>query len=49
MFQVKENSNSRKKKLHEVKVGNLPDKKFRVMIVKMIRELKRRMYAQSQR
>ena len=35
--------------LSEVKVRNLPKKKLRVMMVKMIRELTRRMDAQSEK
>ena len=30
-------------------IGNLPEKEFRVMIVKMIKELKRRMDAQTEK
>lgn len=33
--------------LSEVTIGNLPERGFRVMIVKMIQELRKRMTAQS--
>ena len=33
----------------EMEIGNLPEKEFRVMIVKMIKELGRRMDAQSEK
>ena len=35
--------------LSEVKIGNLPQKEFRIMIIKMIKELRRRMDAQSEK
>ena len=31
------------KQLNEVEIGNLPEKEFRIMIVKMIQDLKKRM------
>lgn len=33
--------------LSDVEIGSLPEKKFRVMSVKVIKELGKRMYAQS--
>ena len=33
------------KQLHEVEMGNLPEKEFRIMIVKMIQKLGKRMEA----
>ena len=33
------------KKLNEVEIGNLPEKEFRIMIVKMIQKLGKRMEA----
>lgn len=35
------------KGLNEIRIGNLPKKRFRVVIIKMIKELGRRMDAQS--
>ena len=37
------------KELSDVKIGNLPKKEFSVMIIKMIKELGRRMDAQSKK
>ena len=31
------------KQLHEVEMGNLPEKEFRIMIVKMIQDLRKTM------
>ena len=31
------------KQLHEVEMGNLPEKEFRIMIVKMTQDLRKRM------
>lgn len=33
--------------ISNVKIGNLPEKKFRVMIIMMMKELRRRMDAQN--
>ena len=33
------------KQLNEVKIGNLPKKEFRIVIVKMIQDLRKRMEA----
>ena len=35
--------------LSEVEIGNLPEKEFRVMIIKITKELRRRINAQSQK
>ena len=35
--------------LSDVEIGNLPKKEFRVMIIKIIKELGRRMNAQSEK
>ena len=43
MFQMKEQDKTRKEQLCEVKTGNLPKKVFRVMIINMIQELRKRM------
>ena len=39
MFQTKEQDNTPEEELSEVEIGNLPEKEFRAMIVKMIKEL----------
>ena len=46
MFQTKEQDKTPEEELSEVEIGNIPEKEFRVMIVKMIKELGRRMDAQ---
>ena len=42
MYQLKEQHKSPKKQLNEVEIGNLPEKEFRIMIVKMIQDLGKR-------
>ena len=39
----KQDKFQKKKKLNEVEIGNLPEKEFRIMIVKMIQDLRKRM------
>ena len=46
MSQIKEQDKGPEKQLSEVEIGNLPGKEFRVMIVKMIQDLRKRMEAQ---
>ena len=36
MYQVKEQDKTPEKQLNEVEIGNLPEKEYRIMIVKMI-------------
>ena len=48
MFQMKEQDKALEE-LSEVELGNLPEKQFRVMIIKMIKELGRRMDAHSEK
>ena len=38
-----------RKQLNEVEIGNLPEKEFRIMIVKMIRDLGKRMEAKIEK
>ena len=45
MYQMKEQDKTQKKQLNEVEIGNLPEKEFRIMIVKMIQDLGKRMEA----
>ena len=37
------------KQLNEVEIGNLPEKEFRIMVVKMIQDLGKRMEAQTEK
>ena len=39
MYQMKEQDKTPEKQLNEVEIGNLPEKEFRIMIVKMIKDL----------
>ena len=43
MLQMKEQDKTPEKQLNEVEIGNLPEKEFRIMIVKMIQDLGKRM------
>ena len=43
MYQMKEQEKTPEKQLNEVEIGNLPEKEFRIMIVKMIQNLGNRM------
>ena len=43
MYQMKEQDKTPEKKLNEMELGNLPEKEFRIMIVKMIQNLGKRM------
>ena len=45
MYQMKEQDKTPEKQLNEVETGNLPEKEFRIMIVKMIQDLGKRMEA----
>ena len=49
MFQMKEQDETPEKELSEVETGNLPEKEFTVMTVKMIKEHARRMDAQREK
>ena len=44
-YQKKEQDKTPEKQLNEVEIGNLPEKKFRIMIVKMNQDLGKRMEA----
>ena len=48
MCQMKEQIKTPEEELSEVEIGNLPKKVFRVVIIKMIKELERRMDAQKE-
>ena len=45
MYQMKEQNKTPEKKLNEVEIDNLPEKEFRIMIEKMIQDLRKRMEA----
>ena len=47
MFQMKEQDKSPEEELSKVEISNLPDKEFKVMIIKMLNELGRRMNEHS--
>ena len=49
MLQMKEQDKTPKEELIEVEIGNLPSKEFKVMMVKIIKELGRRMDEQSEK
>ena len=39
MFQTKEQDKTPEEELSEVEIGNLPEKEFRVVMIKMIKDL----------
>ena len=45
MYQMKEQDKTPEKQLNEMEIGNIPEKEFRIMIVKMIQDLGKRMEA----
>ena len=47
MSQMKGQDKIPEKQLNEVKIGNLPKKEFRIVIVKMIQDLRKRMEAKN--
>ena len=49
MYQMKEQEKTPEKQLNEVEIGNLPEKQFRIMIVKMIQDLGKRMEAKIEK
>ena len=49
MYQMKEEDKTPEKQLNEVETGNLPEKEFRIMIVKMIQDLGIRMEAKIEK
>ena len=49
MYQMKEQDKTPEKQLSEVDIGNLPEKEFRIMIVKMIQDLGKRMEAKIEK
>ena len=49
MYHMKEQDKTPEKQLNEVEIGNLPEKEFRIMIVKMIKDLRKRMEAKIEK
>ena len=49
IYQMKEQDKTPEKQLNEVEIGNLPEKEFRIMIVKMIQDLRIRMEAKIEK
>ena len=49
MYQLKEQDKTPEKQLNEMETGNLPEKEFRIMIVKMIQDLGKRMEAKIEK
>ena len=49
MSQMKGQDKTPEKQLNEVELGNLPEKEFRIMIVKMIQDLGKRMEAKIEK
>ena len=49
MYQMKEQDSTPEKQLNEVEIGSLPEKEFRIMIVKMIQDLGKRMEAKVEK
>ena len=48
MFQTKQQDKTPEEELSEVEISNLSDKEFKVMIIKMLKELGRRMDERSE-
>ena len=49
MYQMKEQDKTPEKQLNEIEIGNLPEKEFRIMIVKRIQDLRKRMEAKIEK
>ena len=49
MSHMKEQDKTPEKQLNEVQIGNLPEEEFRIMIVKMIQDLRKRMEAKIEK
>ena len=49
LYQMKEQDKTPEKQLNEVEIGNLPEKEFIIMIVKMIQDLGKRMEAKIEK
>ena len=49
MYQMKEQDKTPKKQLNEVEIGNIPEKEFWIMIVKVIQDLRKRIEAKIEK
>ena len=49
VFRMKGQDKTPEKQLNEVEIGNLPEKEFRIMIVKMIQDLGKRTKAKIEK
>ena len=49
MYQMKEQEKTPEKQVNEAEIGKLPEKEFRIMIVKMIQDLGRRTEAKIEK
>ena len=49
MHQMKEQDKTQEKQLNEVEISNLPEKEFRIMIVRIIQDLRKRMEAKIEK
>ena len=47
--QMKGQDKTPEKQIYEVETGNIPEKEFRIMIVKMIQDLRKRMEAKIEK
>ena len=48
-YQMKEQDKTPEKQRNEVEIGNLPEKEFRIMLLKMIQDLGKRMEAKIEK
>ena len=49
MYQIKKQDKAPDKRLNQVEIGKLPEKEFRIMIVKMIQDLGKRTEAKIEK
>ena len=49
MYQMKEQDKTPEKQLNEMEIGNLPEKEFRIMIMKVIQDLGKTMEAKIEK
>ena len=49
MYQMKEQAKNPEKQLNEVEIGNIPEKELRIIIVKMIQDLRKGMEAKFEK
>ena len=47
--QIKGQNKTLEKQLNEMEIGNLPEKKFRIMIVNLLQDLRKRMEAKIEK